>query len=403
MSRASSLESPAVGTSSSEFIVPCASQDPRPAAPPPADPAPGFALALSGGGFRATLCCIGAARFLADAGLLSRLRYASSVSGGSVANGVLACGYPGLAAEGFTGEAFDRHVLRPLVDRISGGSLKWKLIGNSWRTAGRATRTDVLADAFDDWWFDGRRLDQLPPQVRWIVNAANMTTGVGFNFERDVLGDYVVGWLSTAERPTRLAEAVAASAAVPGVFADVHVDAPFPCLAGHEVRLLDGGAYDNSGIQPLDDVRDACLVAVNAGGTFRVGQLGRLPVVRDLQRANAILYRQSTGLRRQVMVERFQVWEQAQQAGTPAPRFGRQGVLFSLGTRMRVSDEWEEGRPEHPEWREELVNVPTSFDKFPRELCRRLVYRGWWLTGASLSRFHRELLPAALPSWREVP
>src|SRR5215211_8965997 len=127
--------------------------------PPRSTLFPYTTLFRSGGGFRATLCCIGAARFLADAGLLSRLRYASSVSGGSVANGVLACGYPGLAAEGFTGEAFDRHVLRPLVDRISGGSLKWKLIGNSWRTAGRATRTEVLADAFDDWWFDGRRLD----------------------------------------------------------------------------------------------------------------------------------------------------------------------------------------------------------------------------------------------------
>jgi NTE family protein len=403
MSRASTLESHAVGDSSSDFVVPCAQQNPKPASPPAADPAPGFALALSGGGFRATLCCIGAARFLADAGLLSRLRYSSSVSGGSVANGVLACGYPRVAAEGFTGEAFDRHVLLPLVDRISGGSLKWKLLGNSWRTVGSTTRTDVLAGAFDDWWFGGLRLDQLPSDVRWIVNAANMTTGVGFRFERDVLGDYVVGWLSTAERPTRLAEAVAASAAVPGAFADVHVDAPFPCRAGHQVRLLDGGAYDNSGIAPLDNVRDACLIAVNAGGTFRVGQLGKLPVVRDLQRANAILYKQSTGLRRQVMVERFQVWEQAREAATPPPDFGRQGVLFSLGTEMRAAEEWLDGRPEHPERREDLVNVPTSFDKFPRELCRRLVYRGWWLTGASLSRRHRELLPAELPAWREVP
>lgn len=403
MRRASSLDSPAVGTSSGDFIAPCADQEPRSAPPPAADPAPGFALAMSGGGFRATLCCIGVARFLADAGLLARLRYVSSVSGGSVANGVLACGYPRLAAEGFTGEAFDRHVVRPLVDRISGRSLKWKLLGSSWRAIGRATRTDVLADAFDDWWFDGLRLDQLPPDVRWIVNAANMTTGVGFRFERDVLGDYVVGWLSTAERPTRLAEAVAASAAVPGAFAEVHVDAPFPCRNGREVRLLDGGAYDNSGIQPLDDVQDACLIAVNAGGTFRVGQLGRLPVLRDLQRANAILYKQSTGLRRQFMVERFEVWEHAQKTGTPIPSFGRRGVLFSLGTKMRVTDEWLDGRPEHPEWREALATVPTSFDKFPRELCRRLVYRGWWLTGASLSRRHRELLPAELPAWREVP
>ena len=144
------------------------------------------------------------------------------------------------------------------------------------------------------------------------------------------------------------------------------------------------------------------LVAVNAGGTFRVGKLGRVPIVRDLQRANAILYKQSTGLRRQFMVDRYQAREQALAANQPSPSFGRLGVLFSLGTSMEVTDEWAEGRPEHAELRKELADVPTSFDRFGAELCERLLYRGWWLTGATLSRYHRELLPAALPAWRTL-
>ena len=251
------------------------------------------------------------ARFLADAGLLARLRYSSSVSGGSVANGILACGYRDVADRGFTGQAFDAHVLDPLVRRISRSSLAKKLIRGLPRTLGHRTRTDLLAEALDEWWFDGRMLADLPADVRWIFNASNMTTGVGFGFERDVVGDYVFGRLSTAQLPVRLTTAVAASAAVPGAFAEVVIDAPFPCADGRAARLLDGGAYDNSGLQPLDDLTDACLVAVNAGGTFRVGKLGRVPVVRDLQRANAILYKQSTGLRREFMVDRYQAWEQA--------------------------------------------------------------------------------------------
>ena len=41
-------------------------------------------LALSGGGFRATLYHLGLVRFLRDAGLLSQVTHISSVSGGSV-------------------------------------------------------------------------------------------------------------------------------------------------------------------------------------------------------------------------------------------------------------------------------------------------------------------------------
>ncbi|HZD01990.1 MAG TPA: hypothetical protein VFA46_17900 [Actinomycetes bacterium] len=129
---------------------------------------------------------------------------------------------------------------------------------------------------------------------------------------------------------------------------------------------------------------------------------GGIPVVRELQRANALLYRQSTALRTRSTLERFQAWEQARAAGTPPPRWARFGVLSGPATTMEPTEEWASVRPEHGEWREPLVNVHTSLGEFPVEVCTRLVYRGWWLAGATLSRFHRQPLPEALPAWREL-
>jgi NTE family protein len=58
--------------------------------PTPATPGPTLGLTLSGGGFRATFAAVGALRYVADAGLLGSVRCVSSVSGGSIANGLLA-------------------------------------------------------------------------------------------------------------------------------------------------------------------------------------------------------------------------------------------------------------------------------------------------------------------------
>src|ERR1700677_3150249 len=52
---------------------------------------PGRALALSGGGFRAMLFHAGALTRLNELGLLSTVARISSVSGGSIASGYLAC------------------------------------------------------------------------------------------------------------------------------------------------------------------------------------------------------------------------------------------------------------------------------------------------------------------------
>ncbi|MEV8306589.1 hypothetical protein AB0P36_04310 [Streptomyces flavidovirens] len=103
------------------------------------------------------------------------------------------------------------------------------------------TRTELLAKRLDEWFFDGIEVKDLDPEVRWILNAANLTTGVRFTFERDVFGDYTTGLAPTSGTGLKLSLAVAASAAVPGAFPPVVLDgAHFPCATHAPVLLLTG-------------------------------------------------------------------------------------------------------------------------------------------------------------------
>src|ERR1700730_2556044 len=67
----------------------------------------GIALALSGGGFRAMLFHAGALMRLNELGILSRAERISSVSGGSIAAGFLACVWDHLKPANAAG-AFDQ-------------------------------------------------------------------------------------------------------------------------------------------------------------------------------------------------------------------------------------------------------------------------------------------------------
>jgi NTE family protein len=410
----SPLESPALGASLENLIGPCGDTL-RPAEPPPAT-GTRIGVTLSGGGFRATFAGLGVIRYLADAGVLGDVRFVSSVSGGSVANGLVATRWPKLRERGFTADAVDQLVIDPISERVAAASLKSKLIRNVWRAAGRRTRTDVLAWAFDRWFFDGQHLDELDDGCRWIFNAANLTTGARFGFERDVVGDYVVGLAPTAGTGLRVSQAVAASAAVPGAFAAMKIKGvDFPCGARGVPHLLDGGAYDNTGLEAIDSPRhrDVFTVSLNAGGVFVTGGYGKVPLVRDLARSNSLLYRQSTAVRTRWMVNRFQAWSAAPPGGE-RPDDARRGVLFGLASTIaKGADATDAYRsfaarfPEHRTYRagraggadgapagaRDLAFVPTVFDRLDRPLTAALVYRGWWLTGAAMAQFHPDLAP----------
>ena len=397
------LDSPALGTGLAELVKPCGDLT-RPADPGRVGGRPTFALTFSGGGFRATLAALGVARYLADIGRLADVRFISSVSGGSIANGVLALQWTELRNRGFSSVALDELVVNPIVDSISRSSLKHELIRNAWRAVGPRNRTHILARCMDRRFFHGRTLTSLDPEYRFVINAANIVTGVRFAFERDVIGDYVTGLAPSPER-LPLAFAAAASAAVPGAFAPLPVpDVGFPCPDSGTPLLLDGGTYDNTGLQAFDgdQYADLFLVAMNAGGVFKTGRWGGIPFVKNLMRANSLLYRQSTGLRTRWMVDRFKARESAEGAGEPVPSWGRLGVLMALASDVKgpAAEQWRARFPEHRDWQgKDLAFVPTVFDRLDRALCRLLVYRGWWLTGATIAARHPNLArqPSSAP------
>lgn len=405
------LASPSVGTASDDLITPCAGPSIRPVAPPPPEVAPALAVSLSGGGFRATLAGLGVLRLLADIGRLGSVRYLSSVSGGSIANALFAVRYEQVRQRGFTREAFDELVLQPFLDAVTTRSFAVSIV---WRIVTRlaiAHRTRALADVLDEWFFDGLKLEALDPSCRWIFNAANASTGVRFGFERNRLGDYVSGYVSSAGTGLRLADAVAASSAFPGPLSALTLDGiDFPCQPQHRPRLLDGGAYDNLGLEAIDDLsklRDGqpaddapCLVVLNAGGQFRVGRYVKVPIVGDVLRTMSLLYRQTTALRTETMVERFKLWEAPREPGMSPPKLARRGVLFGLASKAEdLSAEWLAVNPRRPDdERVRLALIKTSLSRMDREReCVPLVNRGWWLAGATLATYHKDILSPPYP------
>ncbi|MDW3182790.1 hypothetical protein [Roseobacter sp.] len=105
-------------------------------------------ISLSGGGHRATLFSLGVFAFLIDAGLIGRVREISSVSGGSLTNGIIAAG---VTASPKSWDEFTHDDWHDLIARasqeISGNDIFWKIAALGLITLGvfftRALAWDV--------------------------------------------------------------------------------------------------------------------------------------------------------------------------------------------------------------------------------------------------------------------
>ena len=379
-----------------DFVEPCPvrkhSSDPD----PPEGRTP-LALTFSGGGFRATFTALGIVRYLADADRLDDVRLVSSVSGGSVAAGLIAHAWPALRADGFSTAAVERHVIEPTRKRISESSLATSIALHAWKALGEETLTDVLVDRFTDWFFGDTTMADLDPGVRWVINGANLGTGTRFTFERDLIGDYVNGFADMPNDFT-LATAVAASAAVPGPFSPMSFDdLNLPCRDRYEdsVAVMDGGIYDNTALEAIDGNSGSSSrydnhfsISAAVGGVLQIGSYGSVPIVRHLLRSNSVLYRQSRNLRTRDMVNRFKLGE-------------RKGILFKLNTTIPSALPYTDALAEFTvRYNEQthhdnkhLALISTSFDEFDTDLCDALIRRGWWLTGAIAAAYHPDEMP----------
>jgi predicted acylesterase/phospholipase RssA len=223
-------------------------------------------LALSGGGFRASLYHLGLVRFLRDAGILSHVTHIASVSGGSVLAAHLALNwdrYNG-SANDFDAAASEflafvrldvrNRIIRrfPLLLPFRGP--RW-LLGLSNR---QLTRTGLLEYHYAKYLLGDCSLFQLPEKPQLHILATNLSEGCLCSFNRN-------GLLMMRRQPDRsfridhihvglatVPMAVTASSAFPGFFPPfVLTGADVGAHGGEFGRqaYTDGGVFDNLGVR----------------------------------------------------------------------------------------------------------------------------------------------------------
>ncbi len=269
-------------------------------------------LSLSGGGYRAALFHTGAIIRLNELGILPKLDRIASVSGGSIAAGLLAKAWTRLDFDPATGIAENLHAevvapalaltARTLDRRVTlGGLLPFVSAGN------------YLSSLYDRYVFKGLKLRDLPSRPKFIFCATNLQSSGLIRFTRDYIADWRA--LFCENHQVQLSDAVAASSAFPPVLAPLRLDLSGETVTvpegarstDREMRrrpvLVDGGVYDNLGLEPIWK-RCGVIIASNAGmnlksqpGNFALGHM--YPVV------NAFLA-SSIDWRERILVDLYQ-------------------------------------------------------------------------------------------------
>jgi predicted acylesterase/phospholipase RssA len=285
-------------------------------------------LALSGGGFRASLFHIGVLAKLADMDVLRHVEVLSCVSGGSILGAHYYLELRKLLQTTKDGELKDRSgyisIVQKLVRDFEDGvknNLRMRIIGNVWAnlkmtlspTYSRSMRLGELYEKHlykrvtDDEGDQNRFLNELfiepcaedegfnPKRDNWkrrnkvpmlILNATSLNTGHNWQFTASFMGEppaainsavdgnyrlrrmYYKNQAPEPHNTVRLGHAVAASSGVPGLLSPLTFDGLYD---GKVVRLVDGGVYDNQGTASL--LEQDCKVMLVSDACGQMGTL----------------------------------------------------------------------------------------------------------------------------------
>jgi NTE family protein len=216
---------------------------------------------------------LGALWRLNELGFLPKLARISSVSGGSIAAGVLGLKWKQLQFDATTG--ISPVLVREVVDPVR--ALAGVTLDLSDGLKGLflpGSIADYIAASYRTHLFGQATLQDLPDAPLFVINATNVQTGSLWRFSKPYMADWQVGLV---KNPTvGLAVAVGASSAFPPVLSPAHLTLDpnsFEPGSGTglqqppyttNVLLTDGGVYDNLGLETA--WKNCATILVSDGG-----------------------------------------------------------------------------------------------------------------------------------------
>ena len=392
-------------------------------------PRHGMGLALSGGGYRATLFHLGALRRLNELGLLHQFDEISSVSGGSLTSAQLASFIAengGNLQEPISVRDWEKKIVQPLYTLTAKDIRTKPLLMRyllPWNWPRSTAAIDALAERIEND-VTSLMLRELPQRPDFVFSATDLGFGVNWEMRRWRMGSYQSGYLMPPPDNWSVGQAVAASAAFPPVFQPMKVEEdsqnykvyyirgrydpnkpewdqdfaeydPQCWKPGNwqdaidDIRLSDGGVYDNIGMEPI--WKDRQVVFISDGGMALSAQPDQGFFWRVL-RWQGIVTEQSRALRKRLL---FATTRQKE-----ADRLER-AIYWSIGNSR--SDYLREG--DEPGYSKILAHnflgyIRTDLDGFSEAERAVLENHGYLVADAAVRAFGRKLVE--IQPWPEL-
>ena len=220
-------------------------------------------LALSGGGFRASLFHLGGLWRLNEMGKLAEVGAISAVSAGALVAGVLATHWKKLAFDNSRAGNFGDEVAEPVFELCS----RNLDVGSAF--AGLVVGPTALEKHYEDLLVGSLTLGQLPSYPHFIFNACHLETESNWSFSKAGVDAGDIGFIDATSVP--LAKVLAASSSLPPALAPVRLQIqpkPFGGGLGQDLRrgalprtatLADAGFCDGLGLHAIRHMKQVLV------------------------------------------------------------------------------------------------------------------------------------------------
>jgi predicted acylesterase/phospholipase RssA len=365
-------------------------------------------LALSGGGFRASIFHLGVIRRLEELGIMPEVSVISSVSGGSIIAAYYACrmedklrslpvghvptseervAFFESIADDFLAATDHNLRTRALVYTpfFHTFSFVKTLLSRPFR---QTARSELIQKEYDKWFYHDDTLDELPsvtpdqgdptPGViygpKLILNTTSLISGERVSFSRQPVSKFMQ-MSKVNKNVLPLSRVVGASACVPGLF-------PPTAIAGDV--LVDGGVSDNQGIEGLVHESGGCDVLIVSDASGQMEELDSISTgeVTVLSRVNSVLQFQVRAKTLEILL----AWKRQLQDH----EFAFMHLFLSLKDRLEKNRLPSEYIPA-------VARIRTDLDQFSYIETEALMYHGYTLVDAQLNEYCPKLQRTPAP------